>query len=152
MNELKQRAERMVDTFPYLMKVFHRFGSGAMSDNEITVAQFRTLAAVSVKSQWMLSELARFLGVKSPAASEIVDRLVKSGWIVRETNPGNRRQTMLSLSPKGKTYFERRRKNVIASYSNMLSQLTPKEQSIFERSILSLAQIATSMEKRERKL
>ncbi|MDK9701122.1 MAG: MarR family transcriptional regulator, partial [bacterium] len=91
-----ERAKNMVSTFPYLMKVFHRLGAGAVSELEITLPQYQTLVAFTVRDTWSVSDLALFLQIKPPAASELVDRLVKAEFIERETNPNDRRQTILT--------------------------------------------------------
>jgi MarR family transcriptional regulator, organic hydroperoxide resistance regulator len=151
MSGLKVRAERMVDTFPYIMKVFHRIGTRAVNYPEITAPQYHILSALSMRPQWTVSELADFIGIKSPATSEIADRMVKVGWVARTTNPADRRQTFLKLSAKGKVFMKRLRSNMILSYVEILSMMTLREQSTFEKSVLNMAKIAEQVEKREHK-
>ena len=151
MSELQVRAVRLVDTFPYMMKVFHRIGTRAVRFPNITPPQYHTLSALSVQSQCTVSELAHFIGIKSPAASEIIDRLVKDGWVQRTINPNNRRETFLKLSTKGKAFMKRLRVDMISSYVEILKLMTPREQSTFEHSILNMAKIAAVLEKRELK-
>ncbi len=68
--------------------------------SEVTLPQFRMLVVIS-QAPTTLSDLARSLDVAPSTALRMVDRLVDSSLVQRETRPENRRQTWLSLTPGG---------------------------------------------------
>lgn len=49
-----------------------------------------------------MSDLARHLAVSLPTISKSVDLLVRRGWIERWVDKGDRRQTMVRLTPRGR--------------------------------------------------
>ena len=49
-----------------------------------------------------MTELARHLNVKLPTVSRSVGMLVRRGWIERLTSEGDRRRTIVTLTPKGR--------------------------------------------------
>ncbi|MDK9701150.1 MAG: MarR family transcriptional regulator, partial [bacterium] len=95
------------------------------------------------------SDLALFLQIKPPAASELVDRLVKAEFIERETNPNDRRQTILTLSDKGKRIIAQRQEQLVNTYLKMLERMKPKEQKALEQAFVTLARVAKAMDDKE---
>ncbi len=136
------RAERLVMIFHDTMKTFHRMGSKAMHSPDLSVQQFQALAVMSTQPFWTLKEVAKSLKIKSPAASELIEKLVKSGWILREINPEDRRETKLKLSARGHSFLNRHRKMMISSFTDFLNRLTPRQQKTFEQSVINLSKIA----------
>jgi DNA-binding MarR family transcriptional regulator len=68
----------------------------------LTVSQFHLLKLMSFNGQHQVCEVADFLGVSAPAATKNVDKLERLGLIIRERSTGDRRATLLSVSPKGR--------------------------------------------------
>lgn len=151
MDNTVDRAHRMVETFPFLMKMFHRIGPGAVAEAAVTLPQFHALAAFLVRPEWNLSDLADFLHVKPPAASELVERLVKADMIQRQTNPDDRRQTILTLTAPGNEFLEQRKANMVSSYSRMLKLLPVEDQVCFENAIRELSRIAILFDEMEKR-
>ena len=53
-----------------------------------------------------MTEVGGHLGVTSAAASQLLDRLVEQGMVVREEDPHDRRVKRIKLSDKGSKAFE----------------------------------------------
>lgn len=68
----------------------------------LTVSQFHLLKLMSVDGQHQLGQVADFLGVSPPAATKNIDKLERLGLVVRTPSKGDRRATLLSVSPKGR--------------------------------------------------
>ncbi|MDP9867803.1 MULTISPECIES: MarR family winged helix-turn-helix transcriptional regulator [Streptosporangium] len=45
-------------------------------------------------------EIARLTGLTSGSATRLVDRLDRAGLVVRQSDPGDRRKTLVSLAPR----------------------------------------------------
>ena len=66
---------------------------------QLSMTQVRAMSHLYRHPGETLTDLAAELGVAMGTASEIVDRLVELALVERETNPANRRQVLLSLTP-----------------------------------------------------
>ena len=73
----------------------------------VTLAQMKTLFVLEFKQSATLSEVARTLGVSMPAASEVVDRLVRAGLVRRVQSESDRRRVVLTLRSGGRRVLGR---------------------------------------------
>ena len=83
---------------------------------DVSMAQFRVMT--HLRTPHTLSEIARKRRVSLQSAGGLVQALVERGWVLRETDPRDRRQTILTLSEIGQQQFER-------VYARMQQQLLP---------------------------
>ncbi|MPY63241.1 MarR family winged helix-turn-helix transcriptional regulator [Streptomyces spongiae] len=68
----------------------------------VTLPQFRMLVVLSRGDATKLVSLAEHLQVAPSTAMRMVDRLIAVGLAERQTNPGNRRETLLRLTDEGR--------------------------------------------------
>ncbi|MER6717586.1 MarR family winged helix-turn-helix transcriptional regulator [Streptomyces halstedii] len=73
----------------------------AAVEDRVTLPQFRLLVVLSTFGDAKLVELADRLGVNPSTAMRMVDRLIAAGLAERRVNPGNRRETVLTVTPDG---------------------------------------------------
>jgi DNA-binding MarR family transcriptional regulator len=73
----------------------------------LSVPQFRALVFIDLNEDTSLSALAEHVGLSLPAASRMVDLLVRRGLMQRQARPDNRRSICLSLTAPGKTALRR---------------------------------------------
>ncbi len=72
-----------------------------------TLPRFDVMAALyRAPGGMVMSELSKFLLVSNGNVTVIVDRLVDDGLVVRATRDGDRRTSMVRLTPKGVRLFE----------------------------------------------
>jgi DNA-binding MarR family transcriptional regulator len=71
------------------------------SDGNVTLAQFRTLLALTDHNRRLL-DLAESLRVSPPSATRMCDRLVRKGFITRQRDPVNRREVILDITVAGR--------------------------------------------------
>lgn len=75
---------------------------------DVTLPRFDVLAALYRSPDGMLmTELSRALMVSNGNVTGIVDRLVGEGLIRRSRRNGDRRTSIVRLTPEGDRYFER---------------------------------------------
>jgi DNA-binding MarR family transcriptional regulator len=97
----------------------------AAVDEALTIPQFRVLVVLRMQGPMKLTSLAEHLSVNPSTATRMVDRLVTTGLINRQTNPASRRELMVALTEMGTTVVDevtRRRRNEIA---RIVSRMTP---------------------------
>ena len=97
-------ARELLAAIPAVMR-FIRYQMRQHRQAELSVPQFRTLVFLSHHPEISLSALAEHLGLSRPAASRMVDLLVKRGLTNRRIPPADRRQVALSLTRRGKEAF-----------------------------------------------
>ncbi|MFF8966003.1 MarR family winged helix-turn-helix transcriptional regulator [Streptomyces globisporus] len=93
-------------------------------EERVTLPQFRMLVVLSSRGDTKLVTLAELLGVAPSTAMRMIDRLITAGLADRQTNPGNRRETLLRLTAEGRRTVENvtaRRREEIASIVQRLS-------------------------------
>lgn len=95
---------------------------------DVTLPRFDVLAALFRKPEGMLmSELSRFLMVSNGNVTGIVDRLVADGQVERAKRNGDRRTSMVRLTSKGRTDFERMAKTHESWIDELLGGLSPED-------------------------
>jgi DNA-binding MarR family transcriptional regulator len=96
-------------------------------EERVTLPQFRMLVVLSTRGATKLVTLADLLQVAPSTAMRMVDRLIAAGLAHRETNPGNRRETLLELTAEGRRTVEvvtdRRR----AEIATIVARLSPMQ-------------------------
>ncbi|NUT42465.1 MAG: MarR family transcriptional regulator [Thermoactinospora sp.] len=92
-------------------------------EHRVTLPQLRMLVVLSARGETKLVTMAEQLAVNSSTAMRMADRLAGAGLIVRTVNPGNRRETLMRLTPEGQDVVDRvnahRREEIRAIVSRM---------------------------------
>ena len=95
-----QVAIAILETIPPSMRAIReQMRSGRAAS--LSVAQFRLLLFVRRHPGTSLSPLAEHLGTTLPAASQLVERLVRAGLVTRAQHPEERRRVELRLTETG---------------------------------------------------
>jgi len=68
----------------------------------LSMPQFSVLMQLHHKGACGMSEISERFEVTPAAASQLVDKLVQNGFIVREEDPNDRRAKLLNLTNKGR--------------------------------------------------
>lgn len=99
----------------------------AAVEDRVTLPQFRMLVVLSTRGATKLVALADLLHVAPSTAMRMVDRLIAAGLADRQTNPANRRETLLRLTEEGRRTVEdvtaRRRAEIAA----IVERLAPRQ-------------------------
>jgi len=81
-----------------------------------------------------MGELARSMGVTGGALTSLVNRLIRNGYLRRKSPRGDRRFSLVSLSPKGRKRLEALNEKMKTLYSDALDILPDAERSAFLQS------------------
>ncbi len=96
----EQAAEELLQVVPRIMDVI-RADVRRRRGEDLSVAQFRTLAFLDRNPDISLSAVAEHIGLTLPSMSKLIDGLVERELVTRETCPGDRRRINLGLTPRG---------------------------------------------------
>jgi len=108
---------------------------------QLSVPQFRALIFASVNENASLSAMADHLGLSLPAASRMVDLLVRRGLLERQNGIRDRRLISLIATRKGKAEFRRARSATQAALARRLDAISADERLLINRSLKVLERI-----------
>lgn len=95
----------------------------------ITPSQLRVLRLLAAAGEPLrISELARRLDVIPRSATSVVDLLEERSLVERRPDPGDRRATLVALTPAGAEILQALRAHRAAGLAELLGRLTPQEQ------------------------
>ncbi len=125
--------EQISGLLPMVMREFSRRYSNDISRGKLTLPQFYVLDFLLSHEHAKMNELARSLSVSTAAATGIVDRLVKSGYVMRESDSSDRRVIKVGLTGKGRKLMESVIRQRRLNLGEVFGQLSAQEQNDYLR-------------------
>jgi DNA-binding MarR family transcriptional regulator len=127
--------ERILAAFQSMMQRQMPHHASELNTIDVTMAQAKALYALVAAGELRMSDLAARLGVTSSTATGVVDRLVELSLAVRHDDPHDRRQVVISATPRAQAELERFRELNAAQMRHLLSFVDPADLPIIERAI-----------------
>ena len=123
----KQKVEELLADLQSLRRtmVFRMPISATMP--RVTPSQWGVLMLIEQQGSGTVKDLARALGVTSSAATQLVDGLVSSRYLMRKPSAEDRRTIQLTLSQKSKTQVEKMKKQALQKFLKLFEVLNDKE-------------------------
>lgn len=109
-----------------------------LTEGEVSVTQYRALAALALRGPRNASVLAEELVVGRPAATKLVDRLVRRGLIKRMKHPADRRQVILEVTERGREIVRAVQQCRRRRLARVLSELEPSAREALARDLPAL--------------
>jgi DNA-binding MarR family transcriptional regulator len=94
----------------------------------LSMTQIATLFMVRHKGPSSISEIGDELQITNPAASQLVDRLVQQGLLLRTEDPNDRRLKQIALSKQGEMTLQEGLRARQRWLGDLVKQLSPEEQ------------------------
>lgn len=110
-----------------------------------SMLHFHTLRYIEEQGRPLMQDVAHHLCVTPPAATLLVEGLVRDGLVVRVYDKKDRRAVRLGLAKKGKTLLSRGIRTRMEQLTRLFSVLTKSERAAF---IAILKKIAVAAEQR----
>ncbi len=104
----------------------------------VTQTQFLVLMALHGYGRATMGHLAGNMHVSMPAASGIISRLAKAGYVKRAPSAEDRRQVMVELTAKGRNFVAQFQAVVRRRWEEVLRALEPHELAMFYEVITKL--------------
>lgn len=112
---------------------------------ETTMPQFRVLSHLTVEPL-TISALAKKRRVTLQSMSELVQALVERGWVARQPDPRDRRQSLLQLTDEGRRHYEQATHYTLRSLVPLMAQLSPEEMAAIRIALPALRRVLTQEE------
>src|SRR5215216_7016001 len=134
--------EALVEAGMQLLPVIAKALFSAISDLGnafgLTPAQVKVLLQLGTRQQMTVGEIAAALSCSMPAASELVDRLVDAGHLLRSSDPADRRRVLIAATPASQRISADLCELREAQVRYALDQLEPEERPVFIKSLHAL--------------
>jgi DNA-binding MarR family transcriptional regulator len=98
----------------------------AWAGRGMTLLQLTALHIISAQAPVTLINLAHALGTGSPAASAMVDRLIRTGLVSRAPDPKDRRRVELTITDHAKTMIGEIDLNTAKRLQSVLNDMGPQ--------------------------
>ena len=108
-----------------------RYDELAKSSLELTRAQCRMIAYLAHYGDMNQARLAELLEVAPISAGRLLERMEEGGWVTRTPNPDDRRELLVSLTPKAEGVLTRARRVGDDVQAEALAGFTPEEAELF---------------------
>ena len=118
-------ADKMTQIIPVLIKEFSRRNIGELYKDKVTMPQFFMLNFLNQEGESTMTDMAKFMGVTTAAMTGIVDRLVKCGYILRVSDPDDRRVIKVRSTGRGDELVKKiniQRRHMIMDVFSKISQ------------------------------
>ncbi len=125
MDKVRMLSEDLMKIFPNLGRQVSAFLRDS-GEEETTLMQMSVLHQIQERSI-TASDIAKKRRVSLQSASVLVQGMVEKGWIVRETDPNDRRQFLLQITPEGIEKSEATRNQIINHLTGFMENLSPEE-------------------------
>jgi DNA-binding MarR family transcriptional regulator len=125
---MREDAEKLADIFTVLQRCFLSNLSRELSRGHVSFPQYFLLGYLGQQKSLSMSEIAARMSHTTAAATGLVDRLVKPGYVRRRSARDDRRKILVQVTKKGAGLVERIHEDMVGNLIKLMGQLTPGEQ------------------------
>ncbi len=125
---LQEQMKLIMDTGPRIHRYLVLSQERQVRDTaclELSVLQIQAIHFIHEAGGLTMTELAEFLHASPPAASSLVDRLVKKKLLVREHSKEDRRKVIVRVDPKALPGIDHFHEVLAHAFSELVGKLRP---------------------------
>ena len=130
--------ESLPELFWSVARQMRGISQEALAPWDITPSHFRALRVLRRKGPIRLSELSGYLHIAPRSATEVVDALEARGLVARRPDPGDRRATLVEVTPQGTSVLEAIHAARGAEAGRAFARLSPADQADLARILRQL--------------
>ncbi len=134
----EQLLDAMTEVSRQLLRLMTQCLDQLPEGDVVSATQYRALAALARRGPRNASVLAEELGVGRPAATKIVDRLVRRRLLRRLRHPADRRQVILEATDRGREIVRAVQQCRRQRLARVLAELEPGARDALERDLPAL--------------
>ncbi len=136
----QQTAEQIIDMFHLLKKNLIRYASHHIKQ-KISPMQLHVMFSMLEKDYFAMSELANVVLISKQQLTPIIDKLVRAGLVLRETDEADRRVVRIRLAPEGKAFLTAHMQDVVRVWDAKLATLAAEDLARLAAILAELRQI-----------
>lgn len=115
---------------------------GMKNIDRFTVKQFFTLLQIRKYEKIELKNLSKDLYVSTSSLCVLLNRLVENGYVSREEDPRDRRNTFYGITEEGKAVLEEEEANIVRALSEGMNKFDDKFKKDIDKSLRVLIKAA----------
>ncbi len=123
---------RLADIILSLQRCFIARLSETLAAGQVSFPQFFLLTHINDADEALsMTEIAGKMTHTTAAATGLVDRLERLGYVERATAPHDRRKVLVRIKPKGTDLVALIRRDMVENLSKVMRELNPREQTMW---------------------
>lgn len=127
-SQIRNDCEKLADIFTVLQRCFLMNLSKELARGRVSFPQYFLLGFLAQQKHLTMSEIAAKMGHTTAAATGLVDRLEKLGYLRRMHASDDRRKIEVQITPAGLCLVAQIREDMVTGLGEMMSLLSPTEQ------------------------
>ena len=144
-----ERIERVDELLSEVQRRAFRLASIVSRESSLTVQQFLALAYLTDRGGRAVNDLRNALGIAQSTASELVTRLERGGYVLKERDPRDARSLRVELTPKGREAVRKRRRSAREYYKTLFIGIPDSDQNSMVSSLEALLKTLPGAEREE---
>ncbi len=141
---IRKDAGKLADFIMFTQRSFLLNLSKELNKGNVSFAQFFLLGYLANEKFLTMTDISKKMGHSTAAATGLVDRLEKLGYVERLHASEDRRKVMVQITPKGVDLVDRMREDITGSLVDLMSELDKDEQAALLNSYGKLSSFARS--------
>lgn len=118
--------EKLFATMQQMGRLMTQQAQISYEEKAATMLQFSALQLLNEKPKATMGELAQYLQMSMSSATQLIERLVKTGLVKRVHDTKDRRVIRLIITQKGKEQLTNLKNDILAKMNKFLSKI-PEE-------------------------
>jgi DNA-binding MarR family transcriptional regulator len=143
-SQIRTDCEKLADIFTALQRCFLMNLSKELARGKVSFPQYFLLGYLALQRHLTMSEIAAKMGHTTAAATGLVDRLEKLGYVRRTHASDDRRKIEVQITPAGLCLVAQIREDMVTSLREMMRLLSSEEQrawvQVYEKIFASVTQ------------
>lgn len=148
MDEHQEIIDEIVQAHWAVMNAMQTSSQPDWMELTMTMAQIKTLFVISQGTGTSINQIAEYLGVGQPTASQLVDKLVRGGFAERSEGEKDRRYKQVRLTEQGRDLVRRLYQGGEDPYREWLASMDPDDLLALRRGLQALAKSAPNRTKK----
>ena len=125
---IRKDAGKLADFIMFTQRSFLLNLSKELNKGSVSYAQFFLLGYLANENFLTMTDISKKMGHSTAAATGLVDRLEKLGYVQRLHASEDRRKVMVQITKKGVDLVERIREDIVSSLVTLMVDLDDNEQ------------------------
>ncbi len=125
---IREDASKLADFIMFTQRSFLLNLSRELNKGNVSFAQFFLLGYLANESFLTMTDISRKMGHSTAAATGLVDRLEKLGYVQRLHASEDRRKVMVQITEKGVELVGRIREDIVGNLVDLMEDLDQGEQ------------------------
>ena len=107
----------------------------------MSLTSLSTLATLELIGPRRITDLASSEGVTQPSMTALVTALERSGLVKRRSDPSDRRVALVTLTPDGLGYIQKRRQAGVEDFEQLITELPADEADALAKAVTALTHL-----------